>query len=50
MQNILRSARSGVIGKCIGVVGSSVQAYEIILEFSSEDQGEEEENVTNDNR
>mmetsp|Transcript_17517 Transcript_17517/g.25079 ORF Transcript_17517/g.25079 Transcript_17517/m.25079 type:complete len:865 (-) Transcript_17517:422-3016(-) len=44
MQNILRSARSGVIGKCIGVVGSSVHADEIILEFSSEEQGEEEEN------
>eukprot|EP00565_Helicotheca_tamesis_P005070 CAMPEP_0185727002 /NCGR_PEP_ID=MMETSP1171-20130828/2808_1 /TAXON_ID=374046 /ORGANISM="Helicotheca tamensis, Strain CCMP826" /LENGTH=783 /DNA_ID=CAMNT_0028395467 /DNA_START=199 /DNA_END=2551 /DNA_ORIENTATION=- len=41
MQNILRSSRSGVIGKCVGVVGSSVRADEIILEFLSEEEENE---------
>ena len=42
MQNILRSARAGVIGKCRASVGSSLKADEVIVEYIADDINDDE--------
>jgi len=36
MQNVIRSARSGVIKRCHAEAGSSLMADELIVEFEKE--------------
>lgn len=42
MQNIIRSPRVGMIGKCLVLEGASLRADELILEFAAEDTTHEE--------
>lgn len=41
MQNIIRSPRAGMIGKCCVAEGASLRADELIIEFAPEDTTEE---------